>query len=71
MKKYIYAGIMVLYIGVSIVTINFASHWMMDKNYEIIASKAKDIAMLTVKNYTLTNAEVEELKKLEFGQGTH
>jgi diguanylate cyclase (GGDEF)-like protein len=66
MKKYVYAGIMVLYIGLSIVTINFASNWMMEKNYTIIASKAKDIAMLTVKNYTLTDAEVAELKMLDF-----
>jgi diguanylate cyclase (GGDEF)-like protein len=66
MKKYIYAAIMVLYIGLSIITINFASNWMMEKNYAVIASKAKDIAILTAKNFTLTNAEVEELKKLEF-----
>jgi diguanylate cyclase (GGDEF)-like protein len=66
MKKYVYAGIMVLYIGLSIVTINFASNWMIEKIYSVIASKAKDIAMLTAENFTLTDAEVEELKKLEF-----
>jgi diguanylate cyclase (GGDEF)-like protein len=39
---------------------------MMDKNYSVIASKAKDIAILTTKSYQLTDADVEELKKLEF-----
>jgi diguanylate cyclase (GGDEF)-like protein len=35
-------------------------------NYSIFASKARDIAKLTVKNFWLTDAEVEELLKLEF-----
>jgi diguanylate cyclase (GGDEF)-like protein len=39
---------------------------MTNNNYSIIASKAKDIAILTEKNFKLTDAEVEELKKLEF-----
>jgi diguanylate cyclase (GGDEF)-like protein len=32
----------------------------------MFVSKARDIAILTIKNFKLTNAEVEELKKLEF-----
>jgi diguanylate cyclase (GGDEF)-like protein len=39
---------------------------MTDKNYSVIASKAKDIAILTAKNYRITDAEVEELKTPEF-----
>jgi diguanylate cyclase (GGDEF)-like protein len=62
MRKYIYAMGMVLYIGFSIIIINYASKWMTDKNYSAIASKAKDIAILTAKNFNLTDAEVEELK---------
>jgi diguanylate cyclase (GGDEF)-like protein len=66
MKKYIYAVIMILYIGISITAINYASNWMIGKNYSIFASKARDIAKLTVKNYRITDTEVEELLKLDF-----
>jgi diguanylate cyclase (GGDEF)-like protein len=66
MKKYVYAAMMLLYIGLSIVAIIFASNWMMKKNYDVIASKVKDIAILVAANYRLTDAEVEELKELEF-----
>jgi diguanylate cyclase (GGDEF)-like protein len=72
MKKYVYAVGMVLYIGFSIIVINYASKWMTDKNYSVIASKAKDIAILTAKNYRITDAEVEELKRLDFKDlGSH
>jgi diguanylate cyclase (GGDEF)-like protein len=57
---------MVLYIGLGVVTINYVSGWMMDKNYSVMASKAKDIAILTVQNLKITDEEVEELKELEF-----
>ncbi|MDR0320814.1 MAG: GGDEF domain-containing protein [Treponema sp.] len=57
---------MILYIGLSIIVINYAASWMVNKNYSAIASKAEDIAILTTKNFALTDAEVEELKKLEF-----
>jgi diguanylate cyclase (GGDEF)-like protein len=66
MKKYLYAVIMIAYIGFSIVVINYASNWLMKINYSIFASKARDIAKLTVKNFWLKDAEVEELLKLEF-----
>jgi diguanylate cyclase (GGDEF)-like protein len=66
MKKYVYAGIMVLYISLSIITINYASNWVMKINYSMFISKAKDLAILTTKNFSLSDAEVEELKKLEF-----
>jgi diguanylate cyclase (GGDEF)-like protein len=66
MKKYIYAVIMIIYISLSIVAINYASNWMIGKNYSVFASKARDIAKLTAKNYRLTDAEAEELIKLDF-----
>jgi diguanylate cyclase (GGDEF)-like protein len=66
MKKYVYAAGMVLYIGFSIIVINYATNRTIEKNYSVIAAKARDIAILTAKNYRLTDAEVEELKKLEF-----
>jgi diguanylate cyclase (GGDEF)-like protein len=66
MKKYIYAVIMIAYIGLSIAVINYASNWLIKLNYSIFASKARDIAKLTVKNFWLTDAEVGELLKLEF-----
>jgi diguanylate cyclase (GGDEF)-like protein len=39
---------------------------MIGKNYSIFASKARDIAKLTVRNYRITDTEVEELLKLDF-----
>jgi diguanylate cyclase (GGDEF)-like protein len=66
MKKYIYAVIMIAYIAFSIIIINYASNRMININYTVFSSKARDIAILTAKNYKLADAEVEELKKLEF-----
>jgi diguanylate cyclase (GGDEF)-like protein len=66
MRKYVYAVIMILYISLSIVIINYASNWLIRINYSVYVSKARDIAILTVKNFKITDAEVEELKKLEF-----
>jgi diguanylate cyclase (GGDEF)-like protein len=66
MKKYVYAVIMIVYIGLSIIVINYASNYMLNNNYTIIASRARDIAILTAKTFSLTEREVEELKKLDF-----
>jgi diguanylate cyclase (GGDEF)-like protein len=66
MRKYAYAAIMILYIGLSIIVINYASNWMMKIKYSAFISKARDIAILTVKNFSLTDAEVIELGKLEY-----
>ncbi|MDR0312265.1 MAG: GGDEF domain-containing protein [Treponema sp.] len=68
MKKYVIAAIMFLYIGLSIIIINYVSDWMMKINYSVFVSKARDIAILTDKNFRLTDAEVKELENLEFAE---
>jgi hypothetical protein len=37
---------------------------VLEKNYSLLGSKAKDIAILAAKNYKLTDDEVKELKNL-------
>jgi len=65
-EKVIYLLCAVIYVIFGVFTTNYATNVMSEREFLLISNKAKDLAILASKSYRITDAEVDEIKHLEF-----
>jgi signal transduction histidine kinase/DNA-binding response OmpR family regulator len=67
-KRFVYALCVIVYLVFGVIILSYMTNIMADRVLSIIGTKAKDLALLASKEYQITDSEVAELKKLEFGE---
>jgi len=65
-EKAIYLLCAVIYVFFGIVITNYATDVMTEREFLLFANKARELAVIVSKNYHITDAEVDEIKRLEF-----
>jgi len=64
--KIVYIVGAVIYVVFGVVITNYTTNIMAEREFLFYADKAKELAVLVSRNYKVTDAEVEEIKKLKF-----
>ena len=65
-EKAIYILCAVIYVIFGVVITNYATNLMSEREFLQFANKAREVAVLVSKSYRITDAEVDEIKRLEF-----
>jgi diguanylate cyclase (GGDEF)-like protein len=65
-EKAIFILCAVIYVILGVVITNYATNVMSERELLFYANKARELAVLVSKNYRITDAEVDEIKRLEF-----
>ncbi len=65
-KNILYIAGAAAYVFFGIYAINMLTNLMTREYFQLLATKASDIAKIAARSYTITDKEVEELKALEF-----
>jgi diguanylate cyclase (GGDEF)-like protein len=65
-EKTIYILCAVLYVIFGMIITNYATNVMSERELSLFADKAKELAVLVSRSYQITDAEVDEIKQLEF-----
>jgi len=65
-EKAVYILFTVIYVIFGVVITNYTTNVMAEREFLIFANKAKEFAVLVSRSYRITDAEVDEIKRLEF-----
>jgi len=65
-EKIIYILCAVIYVIFGVIITNYATNVMSERELSLFADKARDLAVLVSRSYWITDAEADELKRLEF-----
>ncbi len=69
-KNKVYALLigLIIYVVFGLITIGVVTHWMSDHYFDLLGSKALDIAKMTSVGYYMTDEEFRELKEIQFSE---
>jgi diguanylate cyclase (GGDEF)-like protein len=65
-EKVIYIICAVIYVIFGVIITNYATNAMSEREFSLFASKAREFAVLLSRSYRITDAEADEVKRLEF-----
>jgi len=65
-EKFIYIICAVIYVIFGVIITNYATNVMSERDFSLFADKARELAVLVSRSYRITDAEVDEVKRLEF-----
>jgi len=65
-EKAIYLLCAVIYVIFGVVITKYATNVMSEREFLLFANKARELAVIVSNNYKITDAEVDEIKRLEF-----
>lgn len=65
-KNFSYVLCVIVYLVFGVGIIIYATNVMSDREYSIIATKARDLAVMVAKSYEITDSEVSEMMELDF-----
>jgi diguanylate cyclase (GGDEF)-like protein len=65
-EKTIYILCAVIYVIFGVIITNYATNVMAERELSLFTDKAIELAVLVSKNYQITDAEIDEIKRLEF-----
>jgi len=65
-EKIIYILCAVIYVVFGVIITNYATNVMSKREFLLFANKARELAVLVSRTYRITDAEVDEIKQLEF-----
>ena len=65
-EKIIYIICAVIYVIFGVIITNYATNVMSKREFSLFADKVRELAVLVSRSYQITDAEVDEIKQLEF-----
>jgi hypothetical protein len=65
-EKAFYILCAVLYVIIGVIITDYAADVMSEREFSLFAGKAKELAVLVSRSYRITDAETDEIKRLEF-----
>jgi diguanylate cyclase (GGDEF)-like protein len=65
-EKFIYILCAVVYVIFGVIVTDYATNVMAKREFSLFADKARELAVLVSRNYRITDAEIDEIKQLEF-----